>query len=236
MRFNLVPGLVVTAVCVSAACGPSQAQLESERARVRELKAELAEARKQQRTIEELEAENQRLRERLRERERVAEKRSEQFCNLMAQLQQMIDSGKIDVRVVRGRMVVELPEDVLFPSGQAQLKKSGRKALGKIAPVLSDLKKRDFQVAGHTDNLPIDNEEFSSNWELSTQRAVNVTQFLTKKGLKADRLAATGYAATRPVSSNETEEGRAQNRRIEIMLMPNLEELPDLSSLEGSCE
>jgi chemotaxis protein MotB len=225
---------------MGASWGCSSAELEAERERVRELEGQLAQA-KQERTalderLSELQAENEALAQRLADRQARADARSKQFCQLMAQLRQMIESGKINVRIIRNRMVVELPEEILFPSGQAVLKKGGRNALGEIADVLSGLEGRDFQVAGHTDNLPIDNDKFSSNWELSTQRAVNVTAQLIEQGLDADRVAATGYAATRPIADNETEEGRAKNRRIEIVLMPNLEELPDLSSLEGSCD
>ena len=98
--------------------------------------------------------------------------------------------------------------------------------------MLASIQNRDFQIAGHTDNKPIKSARFPSNWELSTARGVAVTRFLAANGVPETRLSAAGYADTQPVASNDTPEGRAQNRRIEIVLMPNLDELPDLSSLE----
>jgi chemotaxis protein MotB len=145
----------------------------------------------------------------------------------------MIDSGKLRVRVVRGRMVVELAENILFDSGRADLKKEGEEALAQVASVLNTIPNRDFQIAGHTDNIPIKSAKFPSNWELSTARAVEVTRFLAEKGVDTARLSAAGYADTQPVAANTEPEGRKQNRRIEIVLMPNLDELPDLSGLAG---
>jgi chemotaxis protein MotB len=145
----------------------------------------------------------------------------------------MIDSGKLRVRVVRGRMVVELAENILFDSGRSDLKKEGQEALTQVAGVLGSIVNRDFQIAGHTDNIPIKSAKFPSNWELSTARAVVVTKFLAEQKVDPARLSAAGYADTQPVAGNEDAEGRKQNRRIEIVLMPNLDELPDLSSLAG---
>jgi chemotaxis protein MotB len=145
----------------------------------------------------------------------------------------MIDLGKVRVRVVRGRMVVELAENILFDSGRSDLKKEGQEALTQVATVLASIANRDFQVAGHTDNIPIKSAKFPSNWELSTARAVVVTKWLAEQGVDPTRVSAAGYADTQPVASNADAEGRKQNRRIEIVLMPNLDELPDLSSLAG---
>jgi len=128
---------------------------------------------------------------------------------------------------------VELSENILFDSGKDELKKEGQEALTQVAGVLSSIANRDFQIAGHTDNIPIKSAKFPSNWELSTARAVEVTRFLADKGVDPSRLSAAGYADTQPVASNSDGDGRRQNRRIEIVLMPNLDELPDLSSLSG---
>jgi chemotaxis protein MotB len=94
------------------------------------------------------------------------------------------------------------------------------------------LKGRSFQAAGHTDNKSIKTKRFPSNWELSGARGIGVTKLLIEYGLPADRISAAAYADTQPVASNDTKEGRAQNRRIEIALQPNLDELPDLSSID----
>jgi len=165
-------------------------------------------------------------------REARAAKRLEEYNSMLRQLKAMIDAGKLKVRIVRGKMVIELPEAVLFPSGRAKLKDDGVKILAEVGPVLASLKDRSFQVGGHTDNVPISTRRFPSNWELSGARAIDVTKLLIEYGVPADRISAAAYADTQPVASNDTKEGRAQNRRIEIALVPNLDELPDLSKLE----
>lgn len=175
--------------------------------------------------------ETQRALEELRARERQQEARLATFRQMLERFRSMIDSGRLRVRIVRNRMLIELSDNILFDSGDDELKPEGREALTQIAQVLSTIRDREFQVIGHTDNIPIRSRRFASNWELSAARAVNVARFLIAQGMSADRLSAAGYADTQPVASNATPEGRAQNRRIEIVLMPNLDELPDLSSL-----
>jgi chemotaxis protein MotB len=169
----------------------------------------------------------------LNERKARAEARLQTFRSMLERFQKMIASGKLRVRIVRGRMVVELAENILFDSGKADLKQDGQTALAEVAEVLKTIPDRDFQIAGHTDNVPINSRRYPSNWELSTARAVTVTRFLAEQGMPRERLSAAGYAETQPVASNDTPEERAQNRRIEIVLMPNLEELPDLTALES---
>lgn len=177
----------------------------------------------------------ERERDELRERERQANERLATFRAMLERFRSMIDSGRLRVSIVRNRMVVELPDNVLFDSGQAELKPEGAATLAEVASVLSSIEGRVFQIAGHTDNVPIRSRRFPSNWELSTARAVVVARYLIDTGnMSADRISAAGYADTVPIESNDTEEGRARNRRIEIVLMPNLDELPDLSSLMGS--
>ena len=168
----------------------------------------------------------------LRQKEKQAQARLQTFRNMLEKFKKMIESGKLRVRIQRGRMVVELSENILFDSGRADLKKEGQVALQEVAGVLASIPDREFQIAGHTDNVPIKSPKFPSNWELSTARAVTVARFLGSQNVPENRLSAAGYADTQPVASNDAPEGRAQNRRIEIVLMPNLEELPDLSALQ----
>lgn len=182
----------------------------------------------QKRSIEEM----NKLVEDLKSRERQANARLQTFRNMLERFNKMIASGKLRVRIVRGRMVVELSENILFDSGKAELKTEGQQALTEVAGVLVSIPERDFQIAGHTDNLPIKSAKFPSNWHLSTARAVTVATFLGANGVPSVRLSAAGYAEQQPAASNDTPEGRQQNRRIEIVLMPNLDELPDLSKLK----
>jgi chemotaxis protein MotB len=170
--------------------------------------------------------------EELRAKQRQAEARLATFKNMIGRFANMIASGKLRVKIVRGRMVVELSENILFDSGRADLKTEGQAALTEVAGVLASISDRDFQIAGHTDNVPIKSARFPSNWHLSTARAVTVALYLADHGVPSLRLSAAGYADTQPAASNDTPEGRQQNRRIEIVLMPNLDELPDLSQLK----
>ena len=167
-------------------------------------------------------------------REARAAQRLEEYRSMLKQLKSMIDAGKLSVRIVRNKMVVELPEAVLFASGSAKLKDEGVRVLAEVGPVLASLGERQFQVGGHTDNKPIHTRRFPSNWELSGARGIEVTKLLIEYGVPATRVSAAAYADTQPVATNDTPEGRAQNRRIEIALQPSLDELPDLSDFEMS--
>jgi chemotaxis protein MotB len=165
-------------------------------------------------------------------REQEAQKaRLAKYRQVVEKFQNLVSSGKLKIRIVRGRMVVEMSSNILFPSGKAELLDEGEAALSELSSILATINDRDFQVTGHTDNVPINSPRFKSNWELSTARAVTVVKFLQEKGVDPKRLSASGYAEYQPAASNDSEVGRQQNRRIEIVLMPNLDELPDLSGL-----
>jgi chemotaxis protein MotB len=166
--------------------------------------------------------------EELRRQKAAAEARVATFKNLVAKLQSMIDAGQLKVVIRNGRMIIALPNDILFDSGSTVVKADGQKALERVAQVLATVSDRNFLVAGHTDNIPIKTARYPSNWELSTERAVNVVQFLVKKGMSPKVLSAAGYSEFDPVSANDTDKNRSANRRIEIVLQPNLSDLPPL--------
>ncbi len=172
--------------------------------------------------------------EELRKQKAAAEARAQTFRNLIAKLRSMIDSGQLKVAIREGRMLIALPNDILFDSGQTAVKPEGKAALAKVAQVLVTVGDRDFLVAGHTDNVPIRTALFPSNWELSTRRAVEVVHILVAQGMNPKLLAAGGYGEFDPVVANDTTEHRAQNRRIEIVLQPNLADLPPLDDATTS--
>jgi chemotaxis protein MotB len=169
--------------------------------------------------------ENKARLEELRKAQEAAQKRADLFKNLLARFKKMIDAGDIKIVVRDGRMVLQLRNDVLFDSGRVDIKGDGKKALKEVAKVLASLDERAFQVAGHTDNVPIATSRFPSNWELSTARAVEVVKFLIAAGVPATRLSGAGYGEFDPVAKNDAPEGRARNRRIEIVLQPDISEL-----------
>ncbi len=166
--------------------------------------------------------------EELRKQKAAAEARAATFRNLVARLKSMIDAGQLKVVIRDGRMLIALPNDVLFDSGKTNIKPDGQAALAQVAKVLATIPDRNFLVAGDTDDVPIHTARFPSNWELSTARAVEVTKFLVANGMRPQVLAAAGYGEFDPVVANDSPEHRAQNRRIEIVLQPNLADLPSL--------
>ncbi len=169
--------------------------------------------------------------EELRKQKVAADARAATYHDLVARLRSMIDSGQLEVVVRHGQMIIALPTDILFDSGRTEVKPIGKAALARVAQVLATVPDREFLVAGHTDNVPIRTELFPSNWELSTRRAVEVVRYLVAQGMKPQVLAAAGHGEFDPIAANDTPEHRAQNRRIEIVLQPNLSDLPSLDGL-----
>ena len=163
------------------------------------------------------------------------------FELLQTKLQKLTQLGlKVEVR--NNRMLIQLPGDVLFDSGQDHLKAEGTKILMQVAEVVgkdSDLSKRRFQVAGHTDAKPLVGGQFKDNWGLSAMRARSVLLLLTSApdksgvggGLNPDNWSAAGYADTDPVATNDTDDGRKKNRRVELVVQPDVEEMLNLKSL-----
>ena len=166
----------------------------------------------------------QRLEE-LRKAQAAAEQRAALFRDLALKLKKMVDAGELKIVLRDGRMVLQLPNEVLFDSGRTVLKSNGKEALATIAQALNSLAERHFQVAGHTDNVPIQNANFASNWELSCGRALVVVHFLVGEGVPSHLLSAAGYGEFDPVASNEQADGRQANRRTEIALQPKIDEL-----------
>jgi chemotaxis protein MotB len=177
--------------------------------------------------------ETRRQLEDLQKAKAAAEARAAMFRGLAEKLRSMVDAGQIKVTVRNGRMLLALPNDILFDSGKVEIKQEGKDAIAKVAKVLAGMPDRHFLVAGHTDNVPIKTKKFRSNWELSTQRAVEVTGLLIEGGMKPAQLGAAGYADFDPAASNDTPDGQKQNRRIEIVVEPNLSELPSLEGVTG---
>ena len=127
---------------------------------------------------------------------------------------------KVETTITRRGLVIRLLTDkVLFDSGKAALKPRAKPLLTHVAGLLRVDEVHPVQVEGHTDNLPIANEVFPSNWELSTGRASSVVRFLLTEDLPGERIGAVGYAHEHPIASNDDERGRARNRRVEIVLL-----------------
>lgn len=168
----------------------------------------------------------------LRKQREASEKRLAAFRQLQERFAKLVDTGKLKVEFRNGQMVLKLPSGILFASGRADLSKDGQAALAEVLGVLAEFKDRRFMVAGHTDTDRIKSRQFKDNWDLSAARAMSVVQFMIKSGFDPKNLAAAGYGEFDPVAPNDTEDNKQLNRRIEIVLVPDLSELPNLTSGE----
>lgn len=123
----------------------------------------------------------------------------------------------VEILVTEGTISFRISNEILFPSGQSQLTAPGLALLDRLIQVLNATDHR-IAVEGHTDDVPIQTDRFPSNWELSTGRATSVLRYLEGSGVASDRLRATGYADTRPLVANDGPQGRAINRRVELIM------------------
>ncbi len=193
----------------------TEARLESQRLEAL-LGARGAEALRLQARLDQLSA----IEAEIRERNRIYEE-------VLGRFRSLIDAGRLSVSIARGRMVINLPQDILFASGSADLGGEGRQTLSEVARVLAAINDRSFQVEGHTDNVPISTTQFPSNWELSAARALSVVKLLVGEGVPPEMISGAAHGEFHPVATNETPEGRRLNRRIEIVMLPNLDLIAD---------
>ncbi len=172
-------------------------------------------------TIEEL---NQALEKEKIAREARLAKVKNTYNQLVGALEEEIKRGELTISNLEGQLSVNLLNKILFDSGKTAIKKEGQKVLKSLGDVLSKFPNKSLQIAGHTDNVQISErlrERYPSNWELSTARATSVVHFLQDNvGLSGERMIAAGYSEYQPVADNEEVEGRALNRRIQILLVP----------------
>jgi chemotaxis protein MotB len=168
----------------------------------------------------------------LAQRKSEADKRVAEYREMLVRFKDLIDAGTLSVRVTDGRMVLALPTDVLFDSGSARLSKTGKAAVQEVGTVLAALGRRRIQIEGHTDNVPIHNPQFASNWELASARALVVARAMMQAGLPNEAVSAASYGEFHPIASNDDPQGRAANRRIEVVLLPDLSTLPGFAELQ----
>lgn len=141
---------------------------------------------------------------------------------LSSTLLEYADQGLVNVRRTDRGVEVEMKSSMLFDSGSARLSREALKALRNVILIVKPLPNL-INVEGHTDNVPINTISFPSNWELSAARAASVVHYFAKLGVASERMAAIGYGEFRPLSSNETVEGRQNNRRVNLLIMSQQE-------------
>jgi chemotaxis protein MotB len=152
------------------------------------------------------------------------EKATQTYQDLTKKLEKEIQQGQIQITEMKNRLTMTMVDKIIFPSGSAEISQKGKEVLDKVTAILKEVKDKRIQVEGHTDNVPIVSglkKRFPTNWELSTARATEVVRYLQETGgLDPKMLSATGYSEYQPVTSNDTDEGKHKNRRIEIVLLP----------------
>jgi chemotaxis protein MotB len=209
-------------------CDERQAQLDADNMRLKDRLSSLGQ--NMSTMTNDLDTAKKRMAD-MQKAQEAAEKRAAQFRQMVSKFKSMIDAGKLQVEIRNGLMLVKLPDNILFDPGKTDLKPAGKDAIKQVTQILAGIEGRKFQVTGHTDNMPIKSGKFKSNWELSTQRAVEVVKFMSTNGMDGKRLSAAGYADTLPVAANDSDAGRRQNRRIEIVVVPNIEDLPPMDDV-----
>lgn len=157
--------------------------------------------------------------------EEIARARATQ-AEMVKTLQKEVELGQIKITQLADRLSLNIVDKILFPSGEDEITEEGRRVLKRVGDVLFQVKDKTFRIEGHTDNIPTGKAlrgKFPSNWELSTARATNVVRFLQESaGIDPATLEAVGMGEYHPIASNNTPQGRGQNRRIEIILFPRV--------------
>ena len=169
----------------------------------------------------------------LEARKAAADARLRDFRDLLDRFKSLIDAGTLEVKIQDGRMIVSMATDVLFASGSATLSADGKEALTEVTQILVSIPKREYQVEGHTDDDPIATAQFPSNWYLASGRALNVVRHMLDNGMPPERISGASFGEHRPVASNEDKDGKAMNRRIEIVVIPDLSQLPGFDELQA---
>ncbi|HEY9178361.1 MAG TPA: OmpA family protein [Flavipsychrobacter sp.] len=155
--------------------------------------------------------------------------RTEALRKKMADALVNFKSEELSVFIKDGKVHVALQDNLLFPSGSAVVNEKGKTALAKLATVLKQNPQINVEVEGHTDNKPISTAKYPDNWALSVARATTIVRILTEDhSIEPTRVTASGHGEYMPVASNDSEAGRARNRRTEIILEPKLDELMNL--------
>jgi chemotaxis protein MotB len=202
--------------------------LESDNARlVKENAAAAAESTRLANERMQLSGENARLARDLGETQKAREEKvrevSSTYDRLLEKMKAEIASGQVKISELKGKLTVNLVEAILFDSGKADVKPEGLVVLSKVIDILKTVHDKAIRIEGHTDNVEITRTlamRYPTNWELSAARAINVARYLQRQNVEAENLSAAAFGQFKPVADNATAVGRAQNRRIEIVLVP----------------
>ncbi len=155
------------------------------------------------------------------EQEKALNELSRQADQIEKQLRAEIENGEITLKRYKTKTIINIDNSILFDSGRAMLKQKVRKSLAKIAQAINKFPENNIQIEGHTDNVPIHTEQFPSNWELSSARALAVLRFFADKtDMDPRKLSAVGYGEYHPLAPNDTKDNKRLNRRVDIVILP----------------
>jgi chemotaxis protein MotB len=215
-----------------AAAGKRHDQLTADRAELERLLAarsgELGKSITELRQrVEALGSENVRLAQELADAQKAREEKvkelSSTYEQLVDKMKGEIAKGQVTISELQGKLTVNMVDAILFDSGKAEVKPEGLVVLGKVIEIIKSVTDKSIRIEGHTDTMPITGglaQRYPTNWELSAARAINVARYLQKQAINPATLSAAGFGEFKPVADNATVEGRAKNRRIEIVLVP----------------
>ena len=152
----------------------------------------------------------------------ASQQRQQQYDALVKDLSSEVQKGQLQVKQYQNMLSVDLAEQIFFDSGKATLKPGGKDVLKKVGDALKGYENKIIRVVGHTDNVPVAKSlqgTFPTNWELSVARATNVVRYLQEVGVPPERMVASGRGEYDPVATNDTPEGRAYNRRVDVVIL-----------------
>ncbi len=174
-----------------------------------------------------LASENARLAREISDTQKAREEKvrevSSTYEQLLEKMKGEIAKGQVTISELKGKLTVNMVDAILFDSGKAEVKREGLVVLGKVVEILKGVNDKVIRIEGHTDNVVINRslaQRYPTNWELSAARAINVARYLQEQAIAPDALSAAAFGQFKPVADNATAEGRAKNRRIEIVLVP----------------
>ena len=173
-----------------------------------------------------LAGENARLARDISETQKAREEKvkevSSTYEQLLEKMKGEIAKGQVTISELKGKLTVNMVDAILFDSGKAEVKREGLVVLGKVVEILKNVNDKAIRIEGHTDNVAINRslaQRYPTNWELSAARAINVARYLEQQAIAPNNLSAAAFGEFKPVADNATAEGRAKNRRIEIVLV-----------------
>jgi len=233
---NRISGLQLDSTTLEARVAQAQTRINQLESKVSQMQASNQFTSNQLNQSQEEIASQRRKMEQLQALIDQQRKNTEAIRTKMAEALKGFSSDQLSVAIKNGKVYVSLQESLLFPSGSAEVNVKGKEALNTLAQVLNQNTDINVEVEGHTDSIAI-TKRYEDNWALSVARSTSIARILIKDfAVSPERITASGHSQYDPIETNTTPEGRARNRRTEIILEPKLDELMRLIETSGTPE